>query len=499
VARVAGVSGLVEVLAEMRGEYGVDFRGVERALAALAAGGSVGEVVRRAGVDRHDVEDVLRRVEPWVRREGDRYVLTGLPAAGAAGVAGDELVAAMAEVAARLPRAVAALDHVSATPATMAARAGYFSGRYALDGATVLCVGDHDLTSVAVALAEPGAEVLVVDVDQRILAFIDRVAAERGLDITTAFADLRVGLPASFRGRADVAFTDPPYTPEGVGLFMARGLEGLRRSGRERIGLAYGFAGRQLARGFRTQAVLHELRLVIEALVPGFNRFEGAEAIGAASDLYVCRPTRWTWAQLERPTGDARIYTRGPAAGESAATVLEQSIVDSVGAGVTYVGEGWPGKARGLAELFAGQVRAGALAVNLTPHYEACLAQALLAAAGAEHATVVTASTLDGPLRTLVSSVADVEQAGRLIRLRRTEPRGVLGYLASHQETKVGNAWRDALIADAAGRGETLTRNEARALVRESGVGERALRLRITELPAHTLAAVVQANAAWAR
>jgi Branched-chain polyamine synthase A C-terminal domain len=484
---------MADVVAEMRREWGLDFRGVQRVLSALADGGSVGEVVRRAGVDRHDVEDVLRRVRRWVRRDGERYVLTEAwaPDRGS-GLAGDALVAVMAEVAAGLPRGVAALDHVSATPATMAARAEYFAGRYALAGATVLCVGDHDLTSVAVSLAEPGVEVLVVDIDQRILAYIDEVAAARGLDITTAFGDLRIGLPSSFRERADLAFTDPPYTADGVGLFLARGLAGLRRSGHERVGLAYGFARRQLASGFRTQGVLRELRLVTEALAPGFNRFDGAEAIGAASDLYVCRPTKWTWDRLERGSGDARIYTRGPAAGESATARVPQSIVDSIGPGMTYVGDGWPSRSRSLAELAAGRAP---VAVNLTPHYEACLAQVLLAVAPADAAVVVTASTLDGPLAALIGSVAEVEPADGMIRLRRKPPEGVLGYLGSHLETKVGNAWRDALIAEAG----PMTKNEARALVRDSGISERALRLRITELPAHTLADLVAAVGAGGR
>src|SRR6266568_731961 len=159
----------------------------------------------------------------------------------------------MAEVAAGRPPAVWSLDHVPATPATMAARAVYLTGEYHLAGATMLCLGDRDLTSVAVALAEPEVHTLVVDVDQRLLAYLDRVAAERRLPITTAYADLRVGLPASFANRADLAFTDPPYTPDGVGLFVGRALAGLARTGRERVAFAYGVAGHQRSSGFRTQ------------------------------------------------------------------------------------------------------------------------------------------------------------------------------------------------------------------------------------------------------
>jgi hypothetical protein len=195
---------------------------------------------------------------------------------------------------------------------------------------------------------------------------------------------------------------------------------------------------------------------------------------------------------------DARIYTRGPAASESAPTVLDPSIADRVadllGPGPTYVGDGWPTPARSLAELLAGEIRRPtALAVNLTPHHDAALAAVLLAAAAADHAAVVTTSTVDGPLATLLGSVADVDQADGVISLHRREPAGVLGHLASHRETKLGNAWRDALVADAKGRGHTLTKNDARAIVRDTGIDERALQLRITELAAHTLAAVVTA------
>ncbi len=514
-------AGLRDAVDALRTEWRLDFRVAERVLGALAGGGSVGEVVARTAADRHQVEDVLRRVEPWLGRDGERYVLTE-PVDEPAGVPDQRVLAAtMAEIAAGLPAPAYDLDHVPARPATMAARAGYFAERYALAGATVLCVGDHDLTSVAIALTEPSSEVLVVDIDQRILGYIEQVAAERGLPITTAFADLRLGLPASFAGAADLVFTDPPYTPDGVGLFLTRGLQGLRRSGHERIALAYGFASRQLARGFRTQAVLHELRLVLEALLPGFNRFDGAEAIGAASDLYVCRPTRFSWPVIERTTGgDPRIYSRGTAATESAPAELPESVVDDVRAALgaeqpTYVGDGWPaGGHRRLLDLpeylAAGPQRRRAVAINLHPHFGAALPQAMLAAAAADRAVLVAPAAdvqaiVDSPVWTLLAGT-EIEirpdAAAGLVLLRRTQtpdlPAGqAYEFLVRHPEAKVGNAWRDALVAVAEGTGDdpTLTKNQARAIVRAAGVPERALSLRLSELPMETLAILVAAVA----
>ncbi|MEN3360972.1 MAG: N4-bis(aminopropyl)spermidine synthase, partial [Mycobacteriales bacterium] len=374
----------------------------------------------------------------------------------------------------------------------------------------------------------PAAEVLVVDIDQRVLGYIEQVAAERGLAITTAFADLRLGLPASFAGQADLVFTDPPYTPDGVGLFLTRGLQGLRRSGHERIALAYGFANRQLARGFRTQAVLHELRLVLEALLPGFNRFGGAEAIGSASDLYVCRPTRFSWPVIERATtGDPRIYTRGAAATESAPATLPASIVDEVRVALgaeqaAYVGDGWPagGNRRqvGLAEyLAASPHRRRPVAVNLYPHFGAVLPQAMLAAAVAERAVLVAPAKdveaiVDSPVWTLLAGT-DIEarpgtESGLLVLRRAGQPSTPAGrvyeFLVRHPEAKVGNAWRDALVtaatrgtedAEDASAGAPLTKNQARALIQAAGVPERALHLRLGELPMDTLATLAAAVA----
>jgi hypothetical protein len=508
------VGGLADVVDGLRAEWGLDFRAAWRVLDELAAGGTVGELVRRTRVGRHEVEDVLRRVEPWLRRDGDRYTLT--EAVEPLSEYDEDLTGTMAEIAADSPAPSYELDHVSATPETMADRVYYLTSRYALAGATVLCVGDHDLTSIAIGLAEPAAEVLVVDIDERILEFIDRTAAERGLNITTAFADLRLGLPPSFAGRADLVFTDPPYTPDGVGLFLTRGMQGLRRSGHERVAFAYGFADRQLARGFRTQAVVHELRLVVEALLPGFNRFDGAEAIGAASDLYVCRPTRFSWPVLERGTAvDPRIYTRGVAAAESSSAELPESIVDAARSIVdtqrpVYVGDGWPAEREGkrvtLADFLASPPqRRRPLLVNLYPHFEASLPQALLTASASRAVLVVprgaALSLVDSPMWTLLTRAGvgietdDRDETSLITIIPATGTAEPYATLVSHPEAKVGNAWRDALIAANQSQ-PPLTKNQARTLIRDTGVPSRALGLRLGELPRHLLAALVDALAA---
>ena len=117
-----------------------------------------------------------------------------------------------------------ALDHVPATAETVALRALWLDATYDLAAVRLLCLGDHDLTSLAVAVVNPAAQVAVVDVDDGVLRHID----DHGHDtVRCRWADLRFGLPESLRGWADLVVTDPPYTPDGVRLFLARGLQGL--------------------------------------------------------------------------------------------------------------------------------------------------------------------------------------------------------------------------------------------------------------------------------
>lgn len=228
------------------------------------------------------------------------------------------------------------LDHVTATADTALRRALFLFTRFDLADSTVLCVGDHDLTSVALALISPGTRVEVVDIDERVLAHIDATTERLGVQVRTHAADLRLGLPSTLRGTADVVFTDPPYTPDGVELFVRRGLEGMSDPRQGRVLLSYGVSEASPKPAATTQARLLRMDLLVEAMWPDFNRYHGAESIGAASDLYVLRPLSRT---VPSPVGDtARVYSqgvnakeaRGGLGGDRAETVL-QRVDESLG------------------------------------------------------------------------------------------------------------------------------------------------------------------------
>ncbi|MBE1537182.1 bis-aminopropyl spermidine synthase family protein [Actinomadura algeriensis] len=488
---------------------GMDPVRVHAALALLAEGWRTrAELVRETAAPRRSIEALLRTVP--VERSGERYRLepaAPVPAHPApAGPVGHLLpghaatVERLADLIARAPRGRQALDHVSATPETVVRRALYLGARFQPPGsppAHLLCVGDHDLTSLAVGLIHPHVRTTVVDIDDRILAYIDAEAAKLGLDVRTRWADLRLGLPPSAREHADVAITDPPYTPDGVGLFVARAVEGLRDPARGRVLLAYGAGDLTPALALKVQNALSDLHLLSEAVYPDFNRYFGAEAIGSAADLYVLRPTTKTLpaAVARADRFAAAIYTHGPQSIEAAAgQALAADAVADLEPDV-LVGA-WPNDvlpnvprvrlATWLGKPYAATVRRAAIA--LPPGLEPALVRVLLATR-AERVRVFTGAGVAGSAE-ILAPVYDLTDHGTHVDAVRREPSGALARtLLDRAHGKAANAWRDALI-----RIRGLTKREARAEVARIAPWTRDVT--VLELPAHRLKAIAQTPSA---
>lgn len=210
-------TGLLDLRHELVQAWGLDFHRVRTLVCQLTSGHwcSISDLTARTLLSHWNVTHLLRRFQPWLEREQDRVriratfhdgfktlfdcsnlshdtLLTPYEMAAQVGAetAQDEaLLTSMERIVNDLPmHPVRHLDHVSATPLTCLKRALFLARNYELWGATVLLLGDHDLTSLALAQVMPGIAITVVDNDERILDYINGVAAQHGWMIRTLFA-----------------------------------------------------------------------------------------------------------------------------------------------------------------------------------------------------------------------------------------------------------------------------------------------------------------------
>ncbi|NVI90649.1 bis-aminopropyl spermidine synthase family protein [Actinomadura sp. BRA 177] len=531
---------------ELRADFGIDAGRIDQ-IGRLLAGGafrSIEDVVSLTGTSRRTVEAVFRALEPHLESSGDGKRIAkrhideySFGAREPFGVRDPwtesarrdpDVLAAMAELIDAAPPPVQALDHVPATAETVVKRARFMLDGFDLTGAHVLFVGDHDLTSLGLFLAggAPGLRASVVDVDERLLEFVDAEAARRGWDVRCHFADLRLGLPAALRESCELVFTDPPYTPEGVQLFVARGLQGLRDHRNGRVLLAYGYGERQAALGLAVQKALNPLHLAYEAMLPGFNRYVGAQAVGSAAALYVLRPTRRTAAAARAVADDpqAAMYTHGAQSveasggldGDAAARIIELG-TDS-GEKTLLVGDDWPADAPGRriglpaflgAPLPRNLQDHGTVLVNLYPGFGASAIRALLAANAPRTGLVCRNglpflkdaegqrefARLIGPKYRIVRWLRGTPGPGQaLVLAERTRPDEqdgagrVLGYMYARAHGKLGNGWREGLIALQKAAGRALTKGEARAVIGSAASRPELLERPLMDLPPHLFA-----------
>ena len=213
------------------------------------------------------------------------------------------------------PEVDSTIDQSKGTMDTSLKRAVLCLQNYGILGNKILCVGDDDLVSVAIGFLlkklfpqsrRYPAEVHIVDIDRRFLKYIKQIAKLENLPITGHYADLREPLSQELHNQFDCFFTDPPYTLQGMNLFISRGLEALKEE--PGLPIFFSFAHRSPDMSLAMQREYVRMGLTISRLIPNFNRYEGAEIIGNTSQMTVLMTTNKTQTIIDDKFEDA-LYT----------------------------------------------------------------------------------------------------------------------------------------------------------------------------------------------
>ncbi|MEW8974260.1 MAG: bis-aminopropyl spermidine synthase family protein [Tissierellaceae bacterium] len=170
-----------------------------------------------------------------------------------------------------------------------------------LVGKRILCLGDDDLVSVALGFLlkklfngniHHATRIAVMDIDKRIIDSISNIAKKESLPIKCQHVDFRRPLADDLKNQFDCFFTDPPYTVEGMNLFLSRGIEALK----DDIGLNIYFSYAHKSPDFQLimQEYFLSMGLTVSEVIPRFNIYEGASIIGNTGQMIVLKTTNMT-------------------------------------------------------------------------------------------------------------------------------------------------------------------------------------------------------------
>ena len=174
-------------------------------------------------------------------------------------------------------------DQRPVTAETSVRRAAYLAHRQDIIGKRIAVIGDDDLTSLALGLTYLPKEIVVFDIDPRLLQFIDACAKEYDLPIKTVVADLTKADSNKFRGHFDVFLTDPTPQPDPFKLFTSIGLSLLKpESGI--VGYISFFPSHQSI-SLEFQKILTDLGVIITDMIPGFTHYDFLKETYRESDL----------------------------------------------------------------------------------------------------------------------------------------------------------------------------------------------------------------------
>ncbi len=204
------------------------------------------------------------------------------------------------------PRVDVSLDQSFILPEYNLRRCLFALNHGLLAGKRVLFIGDDDASSLCVGMLAAylgfHVDLTVLDVDHRILNYVQTACDEEEIEVKTIYHDARDPLPASISSKFDTVFIDPPYTLAGLELFLSRAVDALIKQEGSAVVLSFG--RKPPSESVQIMEKICNMHLYVSDVRPGFNRYEGASVLAGASDIYLLRATH-----ISKPTIRGR-YTR---------------------------------------------------------------------------------------------------------------------------------------------------------------------------------------------
>ena len=199
------------------------------------------------------------------------------------------------------PDADFSLDQSHATPDTVINRMLYLLKKGDLEGRKILFLGDDDATSIIIGSLGLVEELTVIDIDPHVIDFLSGKANILSIkNFSVVSHDLRDPLPSNLINKYDLVITDPPYTNEGLRLFLKRAQQALRtkiqidKNQHDVIGkkCLLCFGNKPPDELLHVQLSILDHGFIINEMIPYFNLYKGASILGQFSHLYYLQLSR---------------------------------------------------------------------------------------------------------------------------------------------------------------------------------------------------------------
>lgn len=224
----------------------------------------------------------------------------------------------MKEIFDRRPKVDVSIDQAHCTYMTSLKRSILALKHNALINKKILCIGDDDLVSVSLSLLlkrlyqgndKSKTEIHVIDIDDRFLNYIKEISYKFDLPITCHRMNLRERMNKELIGKFDCFYTDPPYTLNGMRLFLSRGIAGLKK--RKGLPIFFSFSHKHYDFSYKIMCKFCEMGLSIHRIMPQFNIYEGASIIGNIGQMIILYTTSFTNMDIkDYEYYEEELYTR---------------------------------------------------------------------------------------------------------------------------------------------------------------------------------------------
>ena len=173
------------------------------------------------------------------------------------------------EIAKNRPLPTAEYDQGYIREEDLMQRIAFIYERGDVEGAKISIIGDDDLISIALGLTGLPEKINVLEIDNRLINFINKIAEEKNLPIKAHKFDVRHDVPEEFRRKHSVFVTDPVETIPGITLFLSRAADTLVDDGAGYFGLTHIEAS--LKKWAEIERILLDMNFVITDMLRDFS------------------------------------------------------------------------------------------------------------------------------------------------------------------------------------------------------------------------------------